>query len=185
VNKPNKYAHMADGTVIVMLERRDGTVLPCFVDAADWEKVRGHRWSARKDRHSKDRHRFYAISGVRRANDKRASLRMHRILLPDVKEVDHENGNGLNNRRINLRPATRSQNNANSCKRSNGLTSQFKGVCLPKDRKKFLATIAVNGNRKYLGTFTSELDAARAYDAAAFWHFGEFARLNFPQEKAA
>jgi hypothetical protein len=52
MKKPNKFAHMADGTVIVMLERRDGSILPCVIGAADWPNVRGYRWCAKKDRNT-------------------------------------------------------------------------------------------------------------------------------------
>ena len=179
MRKPNKFAHMADGTVIVMLERRDGTALPCFIDAGDWPKVRGYRWCAAKDKRN-----LYAQALVRKAESGRKTLGMHRLLMPATEDVDHRDGNGLNNRRTNLRSATDSQNRANS-RKPILCTSDFKGVSWHKATKKWQGRIRVNDRKIYLGIFTSELDAARAYDAAALQHFGEFARLNFPLEQAA
>jgi hypothetical protein len=167
MRKPNKFAHMADGTVIVMLERRDRTVLACRIDAADWVNVRGHRWYAHKDRNT-----FYAHT-----DGKRTAL-MHRLLLPDAVEVDHKDRNGLNNQRANLRPATSSQNAANRRKRKVAVTSQYKGVDWYRRTGKYYARIMVNGKQHYLGSFTNQEDAARAYNAAAVEHFGKFAKLN-------
>jgi len=98
-------------------------------------------------------------------------------------KVDHEDHNGLNCQRYNLRVATNAQNNMNQKKRSDGLSSKFKGVCWHKRYVKFQADIRLNGKSKFLGMFVSELDAALAYDAAAREHFGEFALCNFPPKK--
>lgn len=101
---------------------------------------------------------------------------MHRLILqpPDGIEVDHVNCNGLDNRRINLRIATRHQNASNS--RSRGGTSRFKGVSRNATGG-WLVTLG-GGPTRYVGTFQSEIDAARAYDRAALEAFGEFARTN-------
>jgi len=165
----NKAAHMADGTVILMLERRDNVVLPCFVDAADWPKVRGYRWSVHEKK--------TALYAETKSNG--TKMRLHKLLVPGAEQVDHEDGNGLNNRRSNLREATNSRNNANK-KKGAGSSSRFKGVNWQKHTQKWRAEIRVNGVNYSLGYFTSEEDAARAYDAAALQHFGEFAKVNFP-----
>ena len=104
---------------------------------------------------------------------------MHRIILPPKKgfDIDHKNRNGLDNRRCNLRYATRSQNLANSKLPVNN-TSGFKGVRFEKDRGLWLARIKVNQVTKNLGRYKNKIDAAKAYNAAAIKYFGEFSRIN-------
>ncbi len=112
---------------------------------------------------------------------------MHRAILgvtdPAI-EVDHRSGDGLNNRRGNLREATRAQNSRNLGLPRNS-TSGFKGVSFTRSKgqplaKPWQASINVNWKGYHLGYFATAAAAARAYDAAARVHFGEFARLNFP-----
>lgn len=96
---------------------------------------------------------------------------------------DHRNGNGLDNRRANLRAATLLQNAWNSCKPQNARTSRFKGVGKGGKRsKRWRATIKIGDRLLILGSFVSEEDAARAYDEAARRHCGEFACVNFPRQ---
>lgn len=97
-------------------------------------------------------------------------------------QIDHKSGDGLDNRKENLRWAyKRVQNDYNRAKIRGPVTSQYKGVCtVSSDRSKWRATICKDGKRYHIGTFKVEEDAARAYDAAAKEHFGEYARLNFP-----
>ena len=93
-------------------------------------------------------------------------------------ECDHRNGDGLDCRRENLRTATRSENARNRAKRIVTPSSPYKGV-RPKGTM-WVAVISPNGRSILLGLYETAEDAARAYDAAAVEHFGEFARLNFP-----
>jgi hypothetical protein len=108
---------------------------------------------------------------------------MHREILgvtdPQVK-VDHRNGDGLDNRRANLRKCVNGENIANGAKRRDGHSSKYKGVCWHRRDGKFQASIRVHGRTIYLGMFTDEVQAAQAYDVAARAFFGEFAKCNFP-----
>ena len=104
---------------------------------------------------------------------------MHRLILdaPHHLDVDHVNGNGLDNRRCNIRLCTRAQNQVNAQKRR-GCSSQYKGVDYRKDRNKWRASITINQQFKSLGHFNDETEAARAYNDAAVKYWGEFVRLN-------
>ena len=115
-----------------------------------------------------------------RKSEKRTSIQMHRFVLnlkPEDSELDHVNRNGLDNRKSNLRKATRSNQMANARKRKGELTSKFKGVCWT--RRRWQSNITVNGKQIYLGRFKDETEAALAYDTAAKEHFGEYAKTNF------
>ena len=97
----------------------------------------------------------------------------------EVYQIDHINRNRLDNQVCNLRYATISQNSANRQKTSRPKTSQYKGVSLMKKTNKLMAKIRIDGKNLYLGTFTSEEEAAMAYDLKAQEAHGEFAVLNF------
>jgi|SRR5215469_1492875 len=111
---------------------------------------------------------------------KSRSVYLHRHILNYSQRdprVDHKNGDGLDNRKDNLRPATGSLNIANQ-----GIKlyrSLPKGVSLRKDTGKYSAKIGVNGRTLHLGEFSNKNTAALAYDAAARHYFGEFARTNY------
>jgi hypothetical protein len=137
-----------------------------IVDDADYDSVSRFNWYA--ERHKR---RWYA----RRQMDGKKQ-RLHQFILSGVKSIDHRDGDGLNNTRQNLRPASRSQNGANQ-KKIRG-SSRFKGVFW--HLKKWQVSIHADQKSIYLGRFDKETTAAKAYDAAAKFYFGEFARLNFP-----
>lgn len=103
---------------------------------------------------------------------------MHQMLLKVNRnsEIDHIDGNGLNNQKANLRECSRSQNNMNQHKTSG--TSKYKGVYYHKLRKKWSAFITLNRKAMYLGLFSSEIEAAEAYNTKAKELFGAFAYLN-------
>lgn len=111
---------------------------------------------------------------------------LHRVILgltAQDPDVDHIDGDGLNNRRSNLRLASKAQNHRNTRKplRANGgaPSSRFKGVSWDAARSKWRAQIQIGGgNNKFLGRFDAEADAAKAYDAMAHAVFGEYARPN-------
>ena len=114
---------------------------------------------------------------------------MHRLILgvSQGEKIDHIDGNGLNNTKANLRICTHSQNMYNSQKPQHKsgrpTTSKYKGVFYKSDRNRprpWMARIQYEGKAHYLGTYTTEEEAARAYDFKAVELHGEFARLNFP-----
>jgi AP2 domain/HNH endonuclease len=134
--------------------------------------------------------RRYARTNVNLPNGRRTQISMHRLLLdfPEC-QIDHRNGNGLDNRRANLRLCDGRQNAMNRRQRSDN-TSGFKGVHLEAPHGyhkggKWVAQIQAQGRRIKLGRFNTAEEAARAYDAAARKHFGEFARTNFKGEANA
>lgn len=113
-------------------------------------------------------------------NGKYRTIHMHREIMgmPKIKQIDHIDGNGLNNTKGNLRLVTNSQNQMNSKKRSKKASSEYKGVHFGKREQKWVAQIGFNGKRKCLGYFDSEFEAASAYNEAAVKLHGEYARLN-------
>lgn len=100
---------------------------------------------------------------------------MHRFILntQDGIEVDHRNGNTLDNRRSNLRPATKQQNGFNRGRNRNN-RSGFKGVCWRKDAQKWLAYISLNRKHISLGVYVTKREAIKARLLAAQEHHGEF-----------
>ena len=119
-------------------------------------------------------------SGYHRLRFKGQSFKAHRVIwaiaygyFPDV-EIDHINGVKTDNRLSNLRLATHTQNMQNASLRKDNKLG-LKGVM--KRGGKYLATIAVGGKTKYLGSFGSEAEAHNAYCVAAKKNFGEFANF--------
>jgi hypothetical protein len=143
-----------------------------IVDDADFAWLSQWKWTAQKTDWG-----FYAMR-----HECGQVVFMHRLIneTPAGMVTDHEDGDGLNNRRGNLRTATQLQNMMNRHGKRNG-TSQYKGVWADssrRNRKPWRAAIRINGKLKYLGRFISEDEAGRAYAAAAREMFGEFARTN-------
>ncbi len=134
------------------------------VDDSDYEWLNKWKWSLHGIRH------LYARGFV----DGRKQL-MHRIILnaPVNLEIDHISGNGLDNRRCNLRICTRSQNQMNAHPRKG--TSNYKGVHWNSGHKKWSASIRLAGKLVALGDFESEYEASKAYNSAAEEHFRQFA----------
>lgn len=116
---------------------------------------------------------------------KQKTILLHRVIMENKldrklrqnEDVDHINGNGLDNRRSNLRICTRQQNLANSIKHKK-ISSIYKGVYWYKNYEKWHSSICFNYKRINLGYFNNEIEAAQAYNKAAQLYFGEFARLN-------
>lgn len=138
-----------------------------LVDEEDYERVMEHLW--RLDSAG------YAIStklGM-----------MHRFIMntPEGMYTDHIDGDRLNNRKANLRICTYQENNYNRAATA-GASSKYKGVSWHDLTGKWAVNISSNKKRKYVGLFTDEVEAARAYDKEAVKVHGGFKRLNFPQD---
>lgn len=147
------------------------------VDESDIEKVNSHKWYIIKD-HNK----LYAASWERIGTNPRKykPIKLHRFLLgiTDSKiQVDHKNGDGLDNTRSNLRLATASQNGMNRPKDKTNLTG-FKGVSFKKKHKKYSVAICARGKDYWGGHFDNAIDAAKRYNEMARELHGEFAYQN-------
>lgn len=142
-----------------------------LVDDADAGLVMKYRWRSWKQRKTGV---IYALATTPRSEGHQ-NIRMHNLIAGQL-YVDHRDGNGLNNQRGNLRPATNQQNSANAPGR--GGSSKYKGVCFRRRSGRWRAYIRVNGAQIDLGEFRTEVEAAIAYNSAAAEHFGEFARPN-------
>ena len=152
-----------------------GNGLFAICDWCDFNSVKSFKWNSTS---LDSRVQWAWAHDVENGGEKRKKVAMHNIIMKPSEGfiVDHINGNGLDNRRSNLRIATRQQNTFNSVHK--GGTSKYKGVALDKESGLWRAYIAKNGKRTWLGRFPDELSAAIAYDKAAKDMFGEYAKLN-------
>lgn len=142
-----------------------------MIDAEDWPLVAVYQWhAARRDKN------VYAASN----EAKPLGYYMHRLIAgaKPGDHVDHRNGNGLDNRRANLRICTNAENRRNM--RIHRGASRYKGVALDRRQpgRPWVAYINIDGRRHSLGAYVTEIEAARAYNAAALELHGEFACLN-------
>lgn len=143
-----------------------------LVDDEVFDAISKCKWQAKKTASG-----FYALRFTR--IPKPRTIYMHRQIMDVLEggEIDHKNRNTLDNQKGNLRLATTSQNAANrKLYRTN--TSGFKGVCWNQWRNLFMVNIYVKGKTILIGHFKDAIEAARAYDAAATLHYGEFASTN-------
>lgn len=143
-----------------------------IVDAEDFERINQWNWSA-----SSYRGKFRACRFTERNG--RPTFMHHVILgIPHDTMIDHKSGDGLDNRKQNLRRCSNQQNSFNKGMYSTN-TSGFKGVVLDKTSRKWKAQITVNGKGFSIGRFKTAEAAALAYDEAAKVVHGTFARTNF------
>ena len=170
----NEVSVLTDGTIEMVLTQGK----TALIDASQLPLVTQYRWCAVTFGWT-----FYAATGIRTTEGKWTTLYMHRLLLPNAKEIDHINGIGTDNRLSNLRPCTTAQNQHNQKPRKG--TSSYKGVYWARQCQRWRASITVHGKTRWLGVFQDEIEAAMAYDVAAQTLCGAFARTNFPNRKEA
>jgi hypothetical protein len=149
-----------------------------ILDVEDYYRFGNLKWTLGGSRKN-----FYAITSIKNNKGEIETVRLHRLIMkaPKGRIIDHRNCKGLDNRRENLRIATKAQNACNRRKRSNA-SSRFLGVSFYKPSNTWAARLQHHGKDIWLGYFKREIDAARAYDKAAKKYHKEFASLNFPED---
>lgn len=159
-----------DGTKWIPLTKG----LFALVDDSDYELTSQFTWTALVCKRT-----AYAYFRRRAAGRSPVTL-MHRMLMnaPVGTQVDHINSNGLDCRRSNMRVCSIAENHRNIRKRINPTSSRYKGVTWDKNRMKWMAKIKCDQKFIFLGRFTAEESAARAYNVEALRLFGKFALLN-------
>lgn len=155
-----------------------GEGLLALYDEEDERLVGAFRWYPLRNPQRSQR-LCYAAASSQPVDGRNRIITMHRLILRAQagQQVDHVDGNGLNNVRRNLRFCTGAQNRANA-QRSSTNTSGYKGVSWHPTARKWVASIQVDGRRQYLGLYPTREEAARAYNAATLAANGEFARPN-------
>lgn len=162
------------------LEFKDGT--RTLVDDEDADLLGSYGWYPLKDGK-----RVYAYANTRTPEGKATTAKLHRLVAARMfgeeaivrRRVDHVNNEGLDNRRKNLRMAGAGQNAVNSPKRAGQYSSKYKGAYLHKPSGRYLAQIRIDGERRSLGYFDTQEQAAVAYDRAAMERYDDFEQLNF------
>lgn len=145
-----------------------------LVSNRDFTYLNQWKWYA-----SKNGHNYYARRHMPGSNTK--FIYMHRVVAERAgrigSEIDHRNGNGLDNFRSNLRPATRRQNQINKNAAHDKAGSNLKGVYPVRNR--FRAVGCIGSKAIHLGMYDTSIEAGKAYDKWASKNYGTFARLNF------
>ena len=175
---PERAIRIEGGVAYVPLTKGYEAIL----DVEDVPLVEGFCWRASVARRADGTVRtVYALRWGQGSNGKSCLVYLHRVLMsaPTELEVDHRDGNGLNNRKRgeagNLRVATRSQNQHNQHIRP-GNTSGFKGVTFFKRTGRWRAQITTDKAFKHIGYFKCRTSAAIAYMKASKALHGEFGR---------
>ena len=149
-----------------------------LVSDEDYELLKNKKWFAHKSRYN-----YYVETHEYDINGRqKKTIKMHRLIMnvPDDFQVDHIDGNTLNNQRHNLRICNHSQNMMHRERVMNKqYTSIYRGVCFHKHQKKYYAMVNHNHKRYYSRYFEKEICAALEHDEMAKKYHGEFANLNF------
>ena len=168
--KPNDIDILESGLIKIFLTQNKWVV----VNINDYGRIKGYHWCAMKNSGN-----WYAMTHIPKLGGGHKTKYMHQLLLPvDTEwEVDHIDGDGLNNRMSNLRRVNRQQNSMNRDIRKDS-TSKIKGVYWHKSSGKWQSNIMIKGESIHLGLFLSIDDAISARKAAEVKYFGEFSRAD-------
>jgi len=164
----NEYTIVGESCLITLTQGKK-----CWIDVVDMDLVSKYRWYAHKDGNT-----YYAISKTPIYNDdgtlNHKHKRMHRLILGTPKKMlaDHRDGDGLNNRRENLRTVTRKENVLNSSSHRDS-TSKYLGVSRVGKSDTWRADITTWKGREKLGVYTSELEAAMSFAEKFLGLWGE------------
>jgi len=172
-NDPNEIAVNDSVCKIFLYNNKGIKITETLIDVEDYPKVKPYKWHIST--------KGYAVTTIVTKNKKRKLLFLHHLILkpnPPVSPfIDHKNRDKLDNRKLNLRRCSQSQNSANSIKPKTN-KSGFKGVSWNKQMNKWRAVIGHNRKMIRIGWFEKKEDAALAYNETAKKIYGEFAKLN-------
>lgn len=154
---------------IIIKSRKYGQHL-VLIDEGDYDAIKGNTLYL-----SKKANGFYVMICL--GGNKSKPLHSYLMKPPNGLMIDHKNRNGLDNRRENIRIATKAQNSYNKFDEKKS-TSKFKGVYWAKDKDMWCARITLNDKVIAGGYFKCKIDAAHRYNELAMEHFGDFAYLN-------
>ena len=154
-----------------------GEGLYTVVDPEDYYRYGHMKWCL-----GAHRTKAYAICGVKQKDGSIRTAGLHRIIKKPGKGrvADHWNNNSLDNRKSNLRSATRAQNCCNRPKSRFKKTSKYVGVSYEKGQNRWAVKLRYKGKRYWGGGYKTEIEAAKAHDKIAKKYQGEYAKLNFP-----
>lgn len=156
-----------------------------FIDEQDLPLIQKYVWRFHKVTRGKGYVLRYNPDWYKDRSGLPKTIYLHREIMgfPEGLQIDHVDGDTLNNTRVNLRVVSNKQNSWNCQKVRVGSTSQYRGVSWNKTRKKWTSAISIEGRTRHIGYFDDEAEAARARDVVALEVRGEFAVLNFPKEE--
>jgi len=169
--KRNPIIGQDSGVFVLKLTKKKN--LQCLIDSSDADWLNCWDWGINRSKSGK----IYAVRYFRK-NSNRGLIYLHRAVLGFPQgEVDHINGNTLDNRRENLRVCTHQQNQCNR-KIGKNNTSGFKGVYFNKNNNNYRSEICFKNKKYFLGYFKSALEASKAYNKKSIELHGNFSRLS-------
>jgi hypothetical protein len=174
---PNEFVVYDDYAEIILYDPHGKEIGRTIIDLGDIQICKKYKWQL----HESGGNKFYVVT---RTNDTKKNIRLHRLILDfwdSSKDIDHINGNGLDNRKNNLRIATRQENMMNQRVLPSNNTSGYIGVTWNKKLNKWDAQIKFNKKHIHLGDYINIEDAARARKEGELKYFGKNKFANFEE----